>query len=455
MTESPETIFHTLVNRIRHEAYPIQGAKGDFDPLLRLIGDADFVLLGEATHGTHEFYHTRAEITKRLIQEKGFNIVAVEADWPDAYRINRYVRGRSPDSSAEEALEDFQRFPRWMWRNTVVRDFIEWLREYNQERSEQQVGFYGLDLYSLYSSIDAVLKYLDEEDPEAARRARYRYACFDHFGEDPQTYGYAASFDLTSTCEKEVVEQLQEMRHRSYELMVGQGFAGEDEHFYAEQNARIVKNAEEYYRSMFTGRVPSWNLRDRHMFQTLNELVEHHRKQGEKPKAILWEHNSHLGDARATDMSRRGELNVGQLTRERYHDRAVLVGYTTYTGSVTAASEWGGPAERKLIRPALPGSYESLFHHTGIPQFTLLLDTASESLSDLQQDRLQRAIGVIYLPQSERVSHYFYARLMDQFNAVIHLDVTRGVEPLDIGTEWAQRQENEEVEVPQTFPSAL
>jgi erythromycin esterase-like protein len=231
------------------------------------------------------------------------------------------------------------------------------------------------------------------------------------------------------------------------------GFVAQDEYFYAEQNARIAKNAEEYYRSMFTGRVPSWNLRDRHMVQTLRELVEHVRKQGKEPKAVLWEHNSHLGDARATDMTRRGEVNVGQLVREQYGEDAVLIGFTTYSGTVTAASDWGAPYERKTVRPALPGSFEWLFHSIDVPRFSLLLDNAQESLADLQRDQLERAIGVIYLPETERISHYFYARLMDQFNAVMHIDHTHALQPLERTELWERGEEGGEV--PETYPSGL
>ena len=455
MSDSVENTQQLITSRLRESIYPMQGVLSDFDPLLSRIEDAHFVLIGEATHGTQEFYNLRAEITKRLIQEKGFNIVAAEADWPDAYRVNRFVQGRSNDENSRQALSDFERFPVWMWRNTVVRDFATWLRDYNASQSDvnRRCGFYGLDLYSLNASIEAVINYLDEVDPEAAQRARYRYACFDHFGEDPQTYGYAASFDLTPSCEQEVVEQLVELRQQAFNYLHRDGFVAQDEYFYAEQNARIAKNAEEYYRSMFTGRVPSWNLRDRHMVQTLRELVEHVRKQGKEPKAVLWEHNSHLGDARATDMTRRGEVNVGQLVREQYGEDAVLIGFTTYSGTVTAASDWGAPYERKTVRPALPGSFEWLFHSIDVPRFSLLLDNAQESLADLQRDQLERAIGVIYLPETERISHYFYARLMDQFNAVMHIDHTHALQPLERTELWERGEEGGEV--PETYPSGL
>jgi len=402
----------------------------DFDSILRLIGNARFVLIGEATHGTHEFYAMRAAITERLITEKGFNAVAVEADWPDAYRVNRFVRGISDDNEAIDALGDFKRFPTWMWRNADVLDFIGWLRDYGRG-----VGFYGLDLYSLYASIAHVIEYLDQVDPEAAKRARYRYSCFEHAGEDPQAYGYATTFGITQSCEDEVVKQLIELRRARDDS---------DDHFFAEQNARLVLNAERYYRSMFSGRVSSWNLRDQHMAETLTALANHIPN----AKIVLWEHNSHLGDARATEMGRQGELNVGQLVRERYGDDARLIGFTTHSGTVTAASEWDGPAERKKVRPAIRESYELLFHEWQRGDFYLPL-RGNEAAAPLENPLLERAIGVIYLPQSERVSHYFYASLLRQFDAVLHYDVTRAVEPLE---RWEREHT---AEVPETFPSTL
>lgn len=439
-----------LTDAVREAAHPLTGAASDYEPLMELIGDARFVLLGEATHGTHEFYRERAEITKRLIQEKGFTAVAVEADWPDAYRVNRYVRGVSDDATSADALGGFQRFPTWMWRNTDVVNFIDWLREYNNALSQNatKTGFYGLDLYSLYNSIEEVLGYLDKIDPEAAKRARHRYSCLEHFGEDTQRYGYAASFGLGESCEDEVVNQLRELQRRANEYAQRDGRVAEDEYFYAEQNARLVKNAEEYYRSMFRGRVSSWNVRDRHMAETLDRLVAHFDKQGSRTKVVVWEHNSHLGDARATEMGDAGELNVGQLVRERYGRDAVLVGFTTYSGTVTAASKWGRRAERKRVRPAFPDSYEALFHDTGVPRFLLSLRD-SGMVTDLHEGLLERAIGVIYQPQTERISHYFYARLPDQFDAVLHFDQTQAVEPLERTGQW------ETGEVPETYLSGL
>ncbi len=446
-----DATIRKLTDAVRESAHPLTGSPQDYDPLMDLIGDARFVLIGEASHGTHEFYRERAEITKRLIQEKGFTAVAVEADWPDAYRVNRYVRGVSDDTTSADALSGFDGFPAWMWRNTVVVNFVDWLREYNNAlpQNAKKAGFYGLDLYSMHASMEAVLSYLDKIDPEAAKRARYRYSCFEQFGEDSQSYGYAASFGLTKPCEDAAVKQLRELQGRTGEYAQGDGQVAEDELFYAEQNARLVKNAEKYYRSMFRGRVSSWNLRDRHMAETLDQLVAHLDKQGDRTKVVLWAHNSHLGDARATDMGEAGELNVGQLVRQRYGRDAVLVGLTTYTGTVTAASTWGAPAECKGVRPALSGSYEALFHDTGMPSFLLTLRDDGKVVTALRKRLLERAIGVIYLPETERLSHYFYARLPDQFDAVLHFDETRALEPLDSTTHW------ERGEVPETFPSSL
>ncbi|MGJ3254140.1 MAG: erythromycin esterase family protein [Elainellaceae cyanobacterium] len=438
-----------LATTIRQAAHPLSGNASDYDALLDRIGDARCVLIGEASHGTHDFYYERAEITKRLIQEKGFTAVAVEADWPDAYRVNRFVRGVSDDPTANVALENFRRFPTWMWRNTDVLRFVDWLRGYNDSLSEsdRNVGFYGLDLYSLYNSIEAVLDYLEQIDPEAAQRARYRYSCFEHFGEDSQSYGYAASFNLSQSCKDAVINQLLDLQRHVADYAKRDGRVPEDEYFYAEQNARLVKNAEEYYRSMFRGRVLSWNLRDRHMAETLDHLVAHLSRDSTPPKVVLWAHNSHLGDARATDMGSQGELNVGQLVRDRYQNDAVLVGFSTYTGTVAAASNWDAPVELKRVRPALPDSYEALFHDVGMDRFLLRLDDPN-IFQQLRSPRLERAIGVIYRPETERISHYFSARLSDQFDAVIHIDTSRAVEPLE------QVQPSTD-EAPETYPSAV
>ena len=427
---------------------PLTGTARDFDPLITQIGGARFVLIGEASHGTHEFYKIRGEITKRLIVEQGFSAVAVEADWPDAYRVNRFVRGIGDDTGAVDALGDFERFPQWMWRNADVLDFIGWLRAHNDSlpRGTQRAGFYGLDLYSLHSSIDAVLRYLDSVDPPAARRARDRYACFDHFGGDPQNYASAVSAGWAPSCEPEVIAQLVELRRSAAAYAKRDAGSDPDAAFQAEQNARVVVNAEEYYRAMFGSRVSSWNLRDHHMAETLGALDVHLSRQ-RPAKIVVWAHNSHLGDARATEMSRSGELNLGQLVRERHDGAAFLIGFSTFGGTVTAASDWGAPAERKVVRPGLRGSYESLFHEMGGPNFMLDLRSAADDA--LRHPKLQRAIGVIYRPETERQSHYFHASLASQFDALLHYDVTRAVEPLERTASWSRG------ETPETFPTAL
>ena len=438
-----------LVETILGKALAIDGAGNIPDEVLASVGDARFVLLGEASHGTHEFYRCRGEITKRLITEKGFSAVAVEADFPDAYRVNRYVRGEGNDKTAEESLTEFQRFPLWMWRNRDVLDFVGWLRSHNDDlEANERAGFYGIDLYSLHSSMEAVLDYLDKTDPDAARRARYRYSCFAHYRDDAQHYGYAANFDLSKSCEDEVVRQLTDLRRRAADYMNRDGFVARDEYFFAEQNARLVKNAEEYYREMFRGRVSSWNLRDRHMTETLIALAAHLETQDQPPKIVVWAHNSHLGDARATDMSRRGEWNVGQLVREKFRGQTVNIGITTYTGTVTATSNWDESAQLKQVSEGMNGSYENLFHQIGIPNFFLDL-RGKEIRNALNEPLLERAIGVIYRPETERVSHYFYADLPNQFDGIIHFDKTRALEPLDKVASWTHE------DAPETFPEGI
>jgi erythromycin esterase-like protein len=429
-------------------ASPLAGAADDYDALLRLVGERRFVLLGEASHGTHEFYRERARITRRLIEEKGFNAVAVEADWPDAYRVNRFVLGRSTDHDAVAALGDFERFPSWMWRNRDVAGFVDWLRARNEAhpRLEERVRFYGLDLYSLRASIAAVVQYLDTVDPEAAASARERYSCFDHVGGEGTAYGRSVHLDIALPCEREVVAVLVDLRRRAADILARDGWAADDEFFFAEQNARLVHDAEAYYREMYRGRASSWNLRDNHMAATLEALVAHLDRQVGKTKVVVWEHNSHVGDARATEVGRHGELNVGQLVRQRWPGESVLVGFTTDRGTVTAASDWGGPAERKRIRPALEGSYEHAFHAAGGDDFVLLLDDRSRRLPAQQ---LERAIGVIYRPQAERASHWFHADLTAQFDAVIHIDRTSAVEPFERTALW------DAGEPPETYPSGL
>jgi erythromycin esterase-like protein len=404
----------------------------DYDPIVERAASAHFVLLGEATHGTAEFYRARAEITQRLIAEAGFNAVAVEADWPDAYRVNRFVRGVSFDSDANAALGDFRRFPNWMWRNTEVLRFVEQLRAWNDALGpgRRKTGFYGIDLYSLHRSMSEVVTYLEEVDPAAAKRARERYSCFDHFGTNPQVYGYETGLGGVEPCEQQAIDQLIEMHARR----AGNGAPGpapipDDDGFYAEMNARLVANAEQYYRTMFRSGVTSWNLRDSHMAEMLEELVSYLEETSGPTKVVVWAHNSHVGDARATEMAEAGELNLGQIVREDHGEETLTVGFSTYGGTVTAASDWGGRVERKRVRPALEGSWEEVFHDRGVAE--LVLDTA-----ELDGRRLERAIGVIYRPETERRSHYFHAQPSGQFDLMIHIDDTTAVVPLEVTAEW-------------------
>jgi erythromycin esterase-like protein len=443
------TVTDASLAALRAAAHPVSGAPGDYDALLEQVGNARFVLLGEATHGTHEFYAERARITRRLIEEQGFTAVAVEADWPDAYRVNRYVRGEGQDPDGRAALSGFERFPAWMWRNTAVLDFVEWLRQRNGGAGAAQAGFYGLDLYSLFTSMHEVLHYLEGVDPNAAREARRRYACFDHYERDSQQYGYATGIGMSDSCEQGVMAALHDLQQRAFDYMQADGAGAEDAFFYAQQNARLVKNAEEYYRTMFRGRVSSWNLRDSHMAETLDALARHLSRDGKPARIVIWEHNSHIGDARATEIGRQGEWNVGELARKAYGADAFLVGFTTYDGRVTAASEWDGPAEHKRVRPGLPGSYEHLLHSTGIGNFYLPLRDPGPVREALMEERLERAIGVLYLPRTERHSHYFMAQLPCQFDAVVHIDHTRAVEPLDPTSGWHSG------EPPETYPEGL
>jgi erythromycin esterase-like protein len=437
-------------------ARPIEGRDGDYDELLAEISDRRVVLIGEATHGSHDFYLERARITQRLIEDHGFTVVAVEADWPDAYRVNRYVMGLSNDRSAADALADFRRFPTWMWRNTEVVQFVDWMRERNDKISDplRMARFHGLDLYSLRTSIEAVVAYLDTIDPDEAQRARARYSCFDHVGTEGQAYGFALAHERAIPCEDEVVAQLISLRRQAAEYARRDGWLAEDELFCAEQNAVVVRDAEEYYQQMYRADVSSWNLRDRHMAATLDALLDHFDRRGGRTKVVVWEHNSHIGDARATAMSTRGELNVGQLARQRYGEHAVaLIGMTTFDGEVTAASDWGQPARRRTVRPGRPDSYEHLLHEVVderlAPARFWMPMSDPDAAAVLAEPRLERAIGVIYRPQTERASHYFPARLDRQFDVVVHIDRTAALHPLDDVAAW------DPLEPPETYPTGI
>jgi protein-L-isoaspartate(D-aspartate) O-methyltransferase len=415
----PATVAHLL----RETAEPMTGRIADVDvgPLLERIGDARVVLIGEATHGTSEFYALRAHITKALIRSRGFTIVAVEADWPDAARVQRYVT--APPAAAAPDWRAFARFPTWMWRNHEVLGFVEWLREWNGVRTP--VGFYGLDLYSMYRSIRLVLDYLDRVDPEAARTARERYACLTPWEGDPATYGRAVISGRYRACEKEAVAMLRDMLSRELDYAARDGERFLD----AVGNARVVANAERYYRAMYYGGSESWNLRDTHMFETLEALLRFH---GPQARAVVWEHNSHLGDAAATEMGVRGELNVGHLCRRSFGEGAYLIGFGTDHGTVAAAHDWDGPMDVMRVRPAHPQSYESLCHESGVPAFFLPLRApAREAVRyELDRPRLERAIGVVYRPETELQSHYFHAALPRQFDEYVWYDETRAVRPV-------------------------
>jgi erythromycin esterase-like protein len=441
-----------LASSLALVSFPIRTSPEDYDSLLDSIGDARFVLLGEATHGTREFYRERAAITKRLVAEKGFTAVAVEADWPDAYRVNRFVKGEGDVLEGADPLSGFRRFPEWMWRNSEVLDFAIWLRQWNGalDRGAPKAGFYGLDLYSLHASMEHVLSYLDRVDPEAAMRARERYACLEGNPEDARRYGLDVALGVSESCEREVVQQLLELGRKAAEYTGLSDPLDGDEFFHAERNAALVVDAERYYRSMFLGHVESWNLRDRHMADTLDALAGHLAKRTGKPaKIAVWEHNSHLGDARATQFLVEGELNVGQLVRERHPGGSYHVGFTTYAGTVRAASDWGAPGEEKRVRPAHAGSYEALFHDTGMGDFWIDLRDRNEVIRELEGPLLERAIGVVYRPETERASHYFRASLPRQFDAVIHFDRTHAVDTLGPAAAAS------EGEPPETFPSAV
>jgi protein-L-isoaspartate(D-aspartate) O-methyltransferase len=404
------------------EAFPDIG-EADLGSLLERAGQARVVLLGEATHGSAEFYRMRDRITRALIERRGFTVVAVEADWPDAAWVDRYVRHAA---TRPHGPAPFARFPRWMWRNAEVADFVEWLRERNAAvcEPERRAGFYGLDLYSLYDSIGVVLDYLDRVDPAAARVARTRYGCLTPWSGDPAAYGRAA---LTSRagCEDEVVAALVDLvtRRLEYDGRDGTLF------FDAAQNARLIANAERYYRVMYQGSVASWNLRDQHMFDTLSSLLAFH---GPESRAVVWAHNSHIGDATATEMGAHGEHNLGQLCRRRWGEEAFLVGFGTDHGTVAAAADWGEPMEVMDVRPARPESYERVCHDTNIPAFLLALREPArpEVRGELAEPRLERAIGVIYRPETELQSHYFAASLPEQFDEYVWFDRTSAVTPL-------------------------
>jgi erythromycin esterase len=430
-----------LVSELRALARPLRSA-ADLDPLIERIGDARCVLLGEATHGTHEFYTWRAELSRRLIVEKGASFIAVEGDWPDCYRVNRYVKGYADaGSSARAVLRAFDRWPTWMWANEEVADLVEWLRRYNEGRPEEQrVGFYGLDVYSLWDSLREIMSYLDRAAPDALPAARRALRCFEPYADDAQEYARATVL-VPESCQAEAVKLLAEVRKRA----PGFGADGRDGHFVAEQNALVVKNAEAYYRAMVRSDAESWNVRDQHMADTLDRLLEHH---GPRARGIVWAHNTHIGDARFTDMAERGEVNLGQLARERYgEERVVLVAFGTHRGAVIAAREWDAPMEVMRLPVGRPESWEDLLHDTGDHDRLLIFDPGRLPQESLAW-RGHRAVGVVYHPEYDWYGNYVPTVLPRRYDALMFVDESQAVRPLHL----APRAEKEP---PETYPSGV
>jgi erythromycin esterase len=428
-----ENAVETLVEEVHQFAHPLN-TREDLEPLIERIGDAHFVLLGEASHGTSEYYQWRARLSSRLIAEKGFRFVAVEGDWPDCYRVNRYVKGY-PDGgkNARDVLHVFNRWPTWMWANWEIIAFTEWMRKFNKDGSNK-AGFYGLDVYSLWESMESILRYLEKKDPQAMQTALQAYQCFEPYGEDPQSYAWSTRM-VSENCEDEVIDLLLEMQQRANRYD-GDPEAG----FNAEQNALVIKNAEKYYRAMVRTDSGSWNIRDLHMMETLDRLVDFH---GPGTKCIVWAHNTHIGDARYTDMARAGMLNIGQLAREQLRNEAVvLVGFGSYHGSVIAGKSWGAPMERMEVPEGRAGSWEDVLHQTGGNQL-LIFD--QENLSDeFQKIRGHRAIGVVYQPESESYGNYVPTVLPKRYDAFMYVDETEALHPLHI--------EPKEINPPDLYP---
>lgn len=438
----------SLVAELRKAALPLESAN-DLDPLLEQVGDARFVLLGEATHGTSEFYTWRTEISKRLITEKGFSFIAVEGDWPDCYRVNRYVKGAArADATAEDALHAFSRWPTWMWANREVVELAEWMRTHNDAQpAAERVGFYGLDVYSLWESMAAVVEYLERVDPDAANAAIRAYACFDPYYEDVQEYA-RATVSVPASCEDEVIGMLRALRAKARQYPED----SVDGYFNAEQNALVAQNAERYYRAMVRGGATSWNVRDNHMVETLERLMVRH---GPESKAIVWEHNTHIGDARFTDMAGQGMVNVGQLVREAHgegpadRDGVVLVGFGTRAGTVIAGSGWGEPMQRMRMPDARGDSWEDLLHQAVGRDGLLVFDgTDDGGIRGLDGTLDHRAIGVVYEPRAERWGNYVPTLIPRRYDAFLFIDKSRALDPLHMPAVV-------DAEVPETYPSGM
>ena len=429
-----------LVEAVKQVQKPLRD-DGDLDPLLERIGNARVVLLGEASHGTHEYYTWRDRISRRLITEKGFHFIAVEGDWPDCYLVNRWIKGYDGGGSARDMLHAFERWPTWMWANHEVAELAEWLRDHNATRPEDgRVGFYGLDVYSLWDSMDVVTRYLEKVDPEAAKRARGAYGCFDPYEEDVQDYAMATALVPTS-CEEEVVRILSDLRAKGPDYRE----EGREAYFNAEQNALVARNAERYYRAMIRGGAQSWNVRDTHMIETLERLLQHH---GPQSKAIVWEHNTHVGDARATDMARAGMVNVGSLARERWGGDVVIAGFSSHRGSVIAGSEWGAPMQRMRVPEAREGSWEHVFHEAGAHDRLVLMDEIDD-VPAAHDARGHRAIGVVYHPEREARGNYVPSVLPFRYDAMLYIDHSHALRPLKMEGHMPEH------EPPETFPSGM
>jgi erythromycin esterase len=439
-----------LASELRRQARPL-ATPGDLDPLIDRIGDARYVLLGEASHGTSEYYSWRAELSKRLIREKGFSFIAVEGDWPDCYRVNRYVKNYPESgSSALDVLHAFERWPTWMWANREVAELVEWIRRYNDQRrvpDDRKVGFYGLDVYSLWDSMRAVLEYLERIDPQLAAGARRAYRCFEPYGEDEQEYA-RATYLVPTSCEDEAVSVLRTLRGRAPEYAQD----GREAYFNAEQNAFVAKNAELYYRTMVRGGSQSWNVRDHHMVDTLDRLMAHHEQVNPSARAIVWEHNTHIGDARFTNMATAGMVNVGQLVRQAHDDEGVvLVGFGSHRGTVIAGEEWGAPMQRMPVPEARSGSWEAVMHAAlaaaAAPRSALLVfaDADDGGIAELDEPIAHRAIGVVYDPNHERWGNYVPTLIPRRYDAFVFVDETHALSPLHMPVKVG--------EIPETFPS--
>ena len=442
-TEHGATRTSAMEEDIQKRALPLSDPS-DLDPLIERIGNARYVLLGEATHGTSEFYEWRAALSRRLIQERGFSFIAVEGDWPDCYRVNRYVKSyEDSGDSAREVLHAFERWPTWMWANREVAELAEWLRDYNRRVAPaRQAGFYGLDVYSLWDSMHAVVEYLESVDPALARAARAAYRCFEPYGEDVQEYARATAI-VPTTCEREALSVLAALRDRAPEYRGD----GRDAFFNAEQNALVARNAELYYRTMMRGGPTSWNVRDTHMVETLERLMAHH---GPNAKAIVWEHNTHVGDARFTDMARAGMFNVGQLVRQEHDaDDVVIVGFGTHRGTVIAGAEWGAPMRRMRVPRAREGSFEDVIHAAGQGDTMLLFDVHDDGgIAGLAAPIGHRAIGVVYDPRNEHWGNYVPTIVPRRYDAFLHIDESAGVDALHLPVLV-------DGEPPETFPSGV